>query len=98
MRLKTFIAENKIENCLFMVPMRPLRSVLGMLFYRSNDDEEVNVPCIISESRYKMSENYKVTLRCLYPSFGEEHYYITDLERLIERGIINAYSKHREPK
>lgn len=98
MRIKKFIEKNGIENCFFMVPMRPIRNVLGLFGYRSSDDKETNVPCVISEDRYKVSENYKITLKCVYPSFGQEHFYISDLEALIERGIIGAYSKHLETK
>lgn len=98
MRLKKFIEKNGIENCFFMVPMRPIRSVLGLFNYKNSDDKETSVPCVISEDRYKVSGNYKITLKCLYPSFGQEHFYISDLEALIKRGIIDAYSKHLETK
>ncbi len=91
MNLKDRILEVGIENCLFMVPMRPLHSILGIFSYKSSDSEYKLVPCVINEERYKVEDNYKITLECLYPTYGKEHFYLCDLESLIRSNHIGFY-------
>lgn len=93
MTLKDRIINVGIENCLFIVPMKPIRSILGFKFTNSNDPE-YNVPCRIDESRYKIDDNYKITLICDYQKeFGKESYYLSDLQLMINRGTIEFYIK-----
>lgn len=91
MSLKEKILKAGIENCLFLVPMKPVRTVFGLISYTSSSDQELVVPAEISEKRYKLSDNYKITLRSMYKSYGQEHYYLSDLNLLIEKGIVQMF-------
>lgn len=89
--LKGHIEKHGIENCLFMTPMRPVNQIM-FIRYKSSSDPEVTVPCRIDEDRYKIEDNYKITLKCTYPQFGKEHYYMSDLAQLIDQGHIELYT------
>ncbi len=82
-----------IENCLFIVKMRPIRTALGLISYTSSSDEPIEVPATIIEDRYKVADNYKVRLKCIYEGFGYDDYYLSDLESLISRGQVKFYIK-----
>lgn len=91
MNLQEKILNAGIENCLFLVPMRQVRTVFGMFPHTTSSDPEIIVPAEISEKRYKLSDNYKITLRSMYKEFGQEHYYLSDLNLMIERGTIQMF-------
>lgn len=74
-----------LENVEISIPMLPIRDA-GFIQYTSSSDEAVMVPCTITEDRYKVSENYKVTLVSKVPGFGREHFYQMDLEQMIRSG------------
>lgn len=76
-----------IENCKFLVPMKPLRNAF-FVKYTSSSDDDVIVPAIIVEERYKIEANYKIELCSIYKEFGKESYYVSDLVKLINDGII----------
>lgn len=90
MTLKEKIENAGVDNCLFIVNMRPLHTLLG-LKYKRGDDEYVPVPAVIDESRYKIKDNYKITLVAAYVIFGSEHYYISDLENMIKKGQASFF-------
>lgn len=79
-----------IDSIMFLVPMLPRKTIAGISFTSSNDSESI-VPCIINEERYKLSDNHKITLKSAYNEFGKEHYYISDLDSLIENGSIKMF-------
>lgn len=85
--------EYGVKNLRFFIPMRPLEMmgiIPGIAFKSSGTPEEI-VECEIDESRYEVADNYKITLKAIEDPetatklFGKEHYYISDLESLIER-------------
>lgn len=92
MELKEKIKKAGINNCMFIVPMLPLRNMIG-INYTSSSDDKVDVPCIINEDRYKIEDNYKITLVSIYEGFGKQNFYISDLEGSIESGKIIFYIK-----
>lgn len=92
MDLQTRILTAGIKNCLFLVPMKPLRIMFGTTF-TSSSDEDVIVPCRISEERYRVAEGYKITLQSIYSLSASEHYYLSDLNKLIESNIIEMFVK-----
>lgn len=74
--------EYGVKNLVFYVPMQPLEYagiIPGIAFKCSGTPEEI-VLCRVDESRYTVSDNYKITLRAEDKRFGREHYYISDLE------------------
>ena len=91
MNLKEKIEKAGIENCMFLVPMRPVRTYFGLISLTSSSDPEIIVPAKITEERYKLKDNYKISLKSVYDSFGKEHYYVSDLESLISSGTIEFF-------
>ena len=91
MNLKEKIEKAGIEKCMFLVPMRPVRTYFGLISLTSSSDPEIIVPAKITEERYKLKDNYKITLKSVYDSFGKEHYYVSDLESLISSGTIEFF-------
>lgn len=93
MNLKEKIEKAGIENCMFLVPMRPVNTYFGFISFTSSSDPEFIVPAKINEDRYKVSDNYKITLKSIYEKFGKEHFYISDLESMISSGTIQFFVK-----
>ena len=89
--LKELIEKAGVENCIFLVPMRPVRTYFGLISLTDSSDPEIIVPCKITEERYKLKDNYKITLKSIYDGFGSEHYYVSDLESLIKGGVIEFF-------
>ena len=91
MNLKEKIEKAGIENCMFLTPMRPIRTYFGLISLTSSSDPEIIVPAKITEERYKLKDNYKITLKSVYDGFGSNHFYISDLESLIKSGTIEFF-------
>lgn len=85
MDLRELSMEYGVRNLRFFAPMSKLQYagvIPGIAFRTSNSPEEI-VECVISESRYKVLDGYKITLRAVNPEYGQEHYYQSDLESII---------------
>ena len=91
MNLKEKIENAGVENCMFLAPMRPVRTYFGLISLTSSSDPEIVVPAKITEERYKLKDNYKITLKSTYDEFGSDHFYISDLEMLISSGTIEFF-------
>ena len=87
------IQKHGIKNCMFLVPMKPLRTYFGIISLTSSSDEDVIVPTIVDETKFKLSENYKITLKSINEGFGQEHFYISDLKKMLDQCIVNFYVK-----
>lgn len=86
--------EYGVTNLRFRIPMRPLEmaGIIPGIAFKSSNSQERPTLCKIDESRYVVADDYKITLEhdvelaedgdayC-----GKEHYYISDLESLINR-------------
>jgi hypothetical protein len=84
-----------IENCMFLIPMKPVTKFMGMIAYTSSSDPDIIVPAKISEARYKLKEQYKITLESIYEQFGKQHFYISDLVHLIADGTIEFFIRNK---
>jgi len=63
-----FIDKFGVDKLVFMVPMRPVRSVFGLMSYTTSSDEPRPVPCVIEDDdRYSYKSGYKIKFRSLYP-------------------------------
>lgn len=87
----SLVKEHGIENLRFLVPMRPLNVVFGLIAYKSSNDRESNQVCRITEKRDKLSQNYKVELQAENKNFGKERYYISDLNTMIDLKQIRVF-------
>ena len=76
--------EYGIKNLRFYIPMRRLEfaGFIPGIAFTSSSSEEKCVLCQIDESRYKINDNYKITLTANDPMYGKSHFYISDLETL----------------
>jgi len=84
MNIVELVKEYGVKNLLFYVPMRPFEFagfIPGIALTSSSSTPEQIVACRIDESRYTVSDNYKITLRAEDERrFGRTHYYISDLQ------------------
>jgi len=81
------ILKNGIDNMYFITEVKPLRTAL-FISYTSSSDPDIEMLCSIDEERYQVKDNYKITLKPIYDGFAKEHYYISDLEQMINSGSI----------
>lgn len=86
--------EYGVNNLRFFIPLSRLELVgiiPGIAFRNLNSPQDI-VECVIDESRYPVSEDYKITLRACNPAYGQEHYYISDLNSILrEREEFRVY-------
>ena len=87
MSLADVIQEYGVKNVRFVIPMRRLQLVglIPGIAIKSSDTPEEQVLCAIDEYRYRIVDNYKISLRAEDPSFGVEHFYLCDLRLLLTR-------------
>jgi hypothetical protein len=78
---------------MFLIPMQPLKTICGISFTISSNPEIV-VSTRISEERYKIGQDYKITLKSIYKTFREKHFYFSDLEQLINSGTVQYFIKN----
>lgn len=86
-KLTNIILENGVDSVYFIDKVKPLRTTLFMS-YTTSSDPEVEMLCKINTERYKVEDNYKLTLEPIHEGFAKEHYYVSDLESLITEGRI----------
>lgn len=80
--IKHMAEKHSVENLRFIIPLSPLRGFLGMA-YRSSNDSEFLFECSVDESRYRVKDGYKITLKATDPHYGSETFYQSDLESMI---------------
>lgn len=66
--------------------MHPIQSFMGVAFTCSSD-EPMWFECEVNEERYKVEDNYKITLRAINGG-AYEHYYQDDFLSLMYEGFI----------
>lgn len=74
------------KDAIYFCLMRPIERLMGFSFTSSDTPFEW-FECKIDESRYKVEDNYKITLRALNNE-AYEHYYQDDFLSLMEKGLI----------
>lgn len=93
--LQNRILEVGVENCMFIVPMKPVQTVFGLFAYTSSDDPDFDVPAVINEDRYPVEKGYKITLKSTYEKFGKQHFYLSDLEHMINDGRVKFFVQQK---
>lgn len=66
--------------------MRPIQRILNVAFTNSSDTPEW-FECYVDEERYKVEDNYKITLRDINNN-AYEHYYQDDFLQLMWEGFV----------
>lgn len=93
------VREFGVKNVVVTIPMRPLHYInfIPGLAMTTSSDEPVIVAGFIEEDRYKVEDNYKITLAANDARFGREHYYICDLNSMIRsREEIRVFYLHED--
>ena len=93
------VREFGAKNVVVTVPMQPLRFVglIPGIALTSSSDEPIIVAGFIDESRYKVEEDYKITLESNDTRCGREHFYISDLDSIIRsRPEFRVYYLHED--
>lgn len=90
MNIKQAISLYGHSGVKFFVPMRPVRSVLG-IGYTSSSDPEFPVLCEIVTDRYKPEEEYKIEIKSVYEGFGKDSFYVSDFESMIRAGRVKMF-------
>lgn len=82
--LRSLIEKHGKENCVFMLPEH---------WYNKSNSCEGFIKGTITEKRYKISDNYKIGLKLQSHNRDSESFYITDLQSMIEKGLVEMYVK-----
>lgn len=94
--LMELIKEYGAENIYFLIGMNPIRTFFGLFPHTSSSDPIIPMLCNIDETRYKVFDNYKITLKSVEQIkgiVGREHYYISDLQLMIRQGNVQVFIK-----
>lgn len=91
--LEAAVAEYGAANLLIIFPCRPLRHVLGLFGYTSSNDPEVMLPCKIKETRYAVSEGYKIDLDPMYEGYSCRSHYLSDVNGMIAEGRVQVFNR-----
>ena len=87
--LEKLIEDNGgIENFRCFTQMGKIEIVTPFGLCMVSGDKETWTECKIDESRYKVSDGYKITLRSIDPMFTYNHYYQSDFMSLMKSGWI----------
>jgi hypothetical protein len=89
--IKEFVEKHGVENVIILNPMLPIQDTGFGFGFTSSVDEAVVVPCTIDESRYKVSEGYKITLKSMYDNFGKEDLYQLDFDSLWRKQYVEVF-------
>lgn len=93
------VREFGVRNVVVTVPMLPLRyaNFIPGIALTSSLDDPLIVAGFIDEERYKVYENYKITLVSNDGRCGRQHFYICDLNSMLrERAEIRAFYLHED--
>ena len=87
--VEKFVSDNGgIENFRCFAKMSRIEMITPFGFCIASQDKETWTECKIDESRYKVADGYKITLRSLDPLFAYEHFYQSDFMSLVRNGLI----------
>lgn len=88
MKIVDIIKDIDVDDLRFMMKT-PRLNFLGMLNLAiSSDRDSVWQECIVDQSRYKVSDGYKITLRPIDHNFKSKSFYQSDFNELLRCGII----------
>lgn len=87
--------EYGVANIRVEMEMSPIQYVVGGIGVTANQKQTIFVK--ISEHRYKVADNYKVTFECDHEltasqlMFGYENFYVTDFDSLARDGAFRIF-------
>lgn len=89
MNIQEIIKKYGVENVFVEIKSKKLHRCL-FLTYTTSDEAKSKI-CHINEDRYKISEDYKITLAPDDKNFAKHHYYISDLNSIIDSGHVRVF-------
>ena len=92
MDIQKYILKHGIDNCIFLLDFQPLHKILGISF-TSSSDKSIYMCGKIDEKRYKIKDNYKITIKPIHNGFANRDFYMSDLKYLIKHNIVKMYFK-----
>jgi hypothetical protein len=72
---------------ILMHPFEIVSPLLGIALKSSNSRAKW-VECYIDESRYKLADGYKITLRAIDERYGSESFYQSDFKSMLKNGDV----------
>lgn len=75
------------KDAIYFCLMQPIETFMGFISFTSSDTPWEWFECGVDESRYKVDDNYRITLRALNGG-AYEHYYQDDFLSLLDQGLI----------
>lgn len=96
------IKDIDVDDLRFMMKT-PRLNFLGVLSLTiSSDSDSVWQECIVDQSRYKVCDGYKITLRPIDCNYKTKSFYLSDFNDSLKNGdikqIVNHSSKKAETK
>lgn len=83
------IIDKGIENVRLFAQMEQIDFIIPQIGIAITSLSNVTwVECRIDESRYKVADEYKITLVSLDERYSYRHYYQSDFESLVKKGYI----------
>lgn len=89
-QITPFLAAAGPENCLFIIPLQPLRRIFGLTYSRKRDASYA-VPAMIDMAVYETHGSTKLTLRSTLPGFGLAQYTEAQINTLLAKGEILVF-------
>lgn len=87
-KIVDIIKDIDVDDLRFMMKT-PRLNFLGMLNLAiSSDRDSVWQECIVDQSRYKVSDGYKITLKPIDHNFKAKSFYQCDFNELLYYGVI----------
>jgi len=72
--------QSNVEDLRFFIPLRK-----GALYF---DNAETWQECYLSEHKYKLADNYKLTLIPIDQRYCSRDFYISDFKSVLESGFV----------
>lgn len=89
-----------VENFRCFALMGKITTITPFGFCLVSGNRETWTECRIDETRYKIEDGYKITIKSIDPFFSYDHYYQHDFMEMVKAGFIivkerdNQYIKH----
>lgn len=77
-----------VENIRFIASFKTEGTITPLGLMISNDSPIEDMLCHIVEDRYKVKDNYKISITPVGYSSYIDHYYFSDFVSLINKGLI----------
>jgi hypothetical protein len=87
MDIQAIVAEYGVKNVRVFIPLSRIQfaGLIPGIAFRSSGNERYDTECEITEHRYKIADNYKISFKALDEAFGMDSFYQSDFNTLCEQ-------------